>query len=215
MAHAQKPDFVFRRNGRVHLKRRGRQFSRLLAAEECASALVMLDKPRSEGAWEYWLPTPFASFPFTSPSRASPCAIWFQTHSTTDTKCSEQALLPTRIARTFPIRLHHNTTQSRTKITLAFYCSMRVRGTVHYLRYILMPMTVNTFLQKSIRDYKQSLASDADFEESHIISIQHVSKLDTKWMIQPSRWLCHIHRLVTYEAQRHLGGATKDVHVSL
>jgi len=33
MAHAQKPDFVFRRNGRVHLNRLGRQFSRLLAAE--------------------------------------------------------------------------------------------------------------------------------------------------------------------------------------
>jgi len=28
MAHAQKPDFVFRGNGRVHLNRRGRQFSR-------------------------------------------------------------------------------------------------------------------------------------------------------------------------------------------
>ena len=27
MVHAQKPDFVFRRNGRVHLNRRGRQFS--------------------------------------------------------------------------------------------------------------------------------------------------------------------------------------------
>ena len=35
-------------------------------AEVCASALVMLDIPRSEVAWEYWLPTPFASFPFTS-----------------------------------------------------------------------------------------------------------------------------------------------------
>jgi len=30
MAHAQKPDLVFRRNGRVHLNRRRRQFSRLL-----------------------------------------------------------------------------------------------------------------------------------------------------------------------------------------
>jgi hypothetical protein len=29
-------------------KRRGRQFSRLLAADVCASALVMLDTPRSE-----------------------------------------------------------------------------------------------------------------------------------------------------------------------
>ena len=67
MAHSQKTDFVFRRNGRVHLNRRGRQFSRLLAAEVCASALVMLDIPRSEVVWEYWLPTQFASFPFTSP----------------------------------------------------------------------------------------------------------------------------------------------------
>ena len=40
MAHAQKPDFVFRRNGRVHLNRRGRQFSRLLAAKVCASAFI-------------------------------------------------------------------------------------------------------------------------------------------------------------------------------
>jgi len=40
MAHAQKPDFVFRRNGRVHLYLRWRQFNRLLAAEVCASALV-------------------------------------------------------------------------------------------------------------------------------------------------------------------------------
>ena len=67
MAHAHKPDFVFRRNGRVHLNRWGRQFSRLLAAEVCASALVMLGTPRSEVVWEYWLPTPFAIFPFTSP----------------------------------------------------------------------------------------------------------------------------------------------------
>ena len=62
MAHAQKPDFVFR-----HLNRRGRQFSRLLAAELCAPALGTLDTPRSELVWEYWIPTPFASFPFTSP----------------------------------------------------------------------------------------------------------------------------------------------------
>jgi len=68
MAHAQKPDFVFRRNGGVHLNRRGRQFSRLLAAEVCASALVMMDTPRSEVVSEYWLHTPFAIFPFTSPT---------------------------------------------------------------------------------------------------------------------------------------------------
>ena len=67
MAHAQKPDFVFPRNGLVHSNRWGRQFSRLLAAEVCASAWVMVDIPRSEVAWKYWLHTPFASFPFTSP----------------------------------------------------------------------------------------------------------------------------------------------------
>ena len=48
MAHAQKPDLVFQRNGRVHLNRRGCQISRLLAAELCASAVVMLDTPCSE-----------------------------------------------------------------------------------------------------------------------------------------------------------------------
>ena len=48
VAHAQKPDFGFSLNGRVHLNRRGSQFSRLLAAEVCASVLVILDTPRPE-----------------------------------------------------------------------------------------------------------------------------------------------------------------------
>ena len=48
MAQAQKPEFVFRRTRRVHLKWRGRQFIRLLAAEVCASAVVMLDTPCSK-----------------------------------------------------------------------------------------------------------------------------------------------------------------------
>ena len=41
MEHAQKPDFVFRRNGRVRLNLRGCQFSRILAAEVCASAFIV------------------------------------------------------------------------------------------------------------------------------------------------------------------------------
>ena len=48
MAHAQKPDFVFQRNGLVHLNQRGHQFSQLLAAEVCASVVVMLDTSRFE-----------------------------------------------------------------------------------------------------------------------------------------------------------------------
>ena len=41
MAHAQKPDCVFRGNGRIHLYRQGRHFSRLLSAEVCASAFIV------------------------------------------------------------------------------------------------------------------------------------------------------------------------------
>jgi len=71
MAHIQKPDFVFRRNGRVHLNRRGHQFSRLLAAEVWASAFIVgsnagytMFRGSVKG---YWLPNPFASVHFTSP----------------------------------------------------------------------------------------------------------------------------------------------------
>jgi len=67
MAHAQKPDFVFQHNGRVHLNRWGRQFSRLLAAEVCTSAVVMLDTPCSEVVWRVLATHSTRQFPFTSP----------------------------------------------------------------------------------------------------------------------------------------------------
>ena len=51
MSHVEKPDFVSWQNGQVHLKRRGRQFSWLLAAKVCASAVVMVDTPCSEIVW--------------------------------------------------------------------------------------------------------------------------------------------------------------------
>jgi hypothetical protein len=75
-AHAQK-DFVFRRNGRVHLNRRELQFSLLLAAEVCASAVVMLDT-RSDVVWRVLATHYIRQFPLYFPSRASPCAITFQ-----------------------------------------------------------------------------------------------------------------------------------------
>jgi len=84
MARAQKSNFVFRWNGRVHLNRRWRQFNRLLAAEVCASAVVMLDTPCSEIVWRVLATHSIRQFPFHSPSRASPCAITFQLDSTTD-----------------------------------------------------------------------------------------------------------------------------------
>jgi hypothetical protein len=78
MAHTQKPDFVFRRNERVHLNWRGRQFSRLLAAEVCASAVVMLYTPYSEVVWRVLATHSIRQFPLHFPSRASPCAITSQ-----------------------------------------------------------------------------------------------------------------------------------------
>jgi len=81
MAHTQKPDFVFRRNGRIHLNRQERQFSRLLTAEVCASAVVMLDTPCSEEVWRVLATHYIRQFHLHFPSRASPCAITFHLDS--------------------------------------------------------------------------------------------------------------------------------------
>jgi hypothetical protein len=81
MAHAQKPDSFFRRNGRVHLNLRGLQFGRLLAAEVRASAVVMLDTPCSEVVWRVLATHSIRQFPLHFPSRASPCGITFQLDS--------------------------------------------------------------------------------------------------------------------------------------
>ena len=68
----------FALNGGIHLNRRGRQFSRLLAAEVCASAVVMLDTPCSEVVWRVLATHCIRQFPLHFPSVASPCAITFQ-----------------------------------------------------------------------------------------------------------------------------------------
>jgi len=82
MAHAQNSYLVFQRNGRVHLNRRGSQFSRILAVEECGSA----GRP-----WIYHVPRYSARvvatlynrlFPLHFPSHASPCVITFRTACT-------------------------------------------------------------------------------------------------------------------------------------
>jgi hypothetical protein len=82
MVHAQQPEFVYRRNRRIHFNRRGRQFSRLLAAEVCASAVIMLDTPCSEVVWRVLVTHSLRQFPLYFFSRASPCAITFQLDST-------------------------------------------------------------------------------------------------------------------------------------
>jgi hypothetical protein len=81
MAHAHKTDFVFRRNGRVYLNRRGIQFIRLLAAEVCASAVVMLYTPCAEVVWRVLATHYIRQFPLQFASRTSLCAITFQLDS--------------------------------------------------------------------------------------------------------------------------------------
>jgi len=77
----RKPDFLSRRNGRVHLNRLGRQFSRLLAVEVCASAVVMVDTPCSEVVWRVLATHSIRQFPLHFPSCASRCVITFQLDS--------------------------------------------------------------------------------------------------------------------------------------
>jgi len=67
------------------LNRRRRQFSRLLAAEVCASAVVMLDTPCSKVVWMVLATHSIRQFPLHFPYRASPCAITFQLDSTSST----------------------------------------------------------------------------------------------------------------------------------
>jgi hypothetical protein len=80
MTHAQEPDFVLRRNGQAHLNRWGRH-SRLLTAEVCASAVVMLDTPCSVVVCRVLATHSIRQFSLHFPSRASPCAITFQLDS--------------------------------------------------------------------------------------------------------------------------------------
>jgi hypothetical protein len=81
MAHAQKPDFVFRRNEQIHLNRRGHQFNRLLAVKVCTSAIVMVDTPCSEVVRRVLATKSIRQFPLHFPSLASPCVITFQLDS--------------------------------------------------------------------------------------------------------------------------------------
>jgi len=73
IAHAQKSDFFFRWNGRVHLNRRGRQFSRLLADEVCASAFIV---GSNAGYTMFWGSVKGTGYPLhspVSPSLPLPC----------------------------------------------------------------------------------------------------------------------------------------------
>ena len=77
-----KPDFVSAKRTSPFKSAGGRQFSRLLAAEVCASAVVMLDTPCSEVVWRVLATDSIRQFPLHFPSRALPRAITSQLQST-------------------------------------------------------------------------------------------------------------------------------------
>jgi len=85
-AHAQKPDFIFRRNGRVHLNGWGRQFSWLLAGELCTLVCRVCTARASLCSavmWRLLVTHAILLLPLHFSTRAPPCTITFQLDYTT------------------------------------------------------------------------------------------------------------------------------------
>jgi hypothetical protein len=134
MAHAQKPDLVFQGKGRVHFNRRGSQFSRVLAVEESESAgsdcISWIDRvPRYIGRA---LPTrSIRLFPLHFPSRASPCAITFQTDSTVEAVSGRTLLLNCQSFHFVSSVVEHWITQQPWRSVCVFLsCSQRMDNDV-------------------------------------------------------------------------------------
>jgi hypothetical protein len=97
MTHAQKTDFAFRRNGRIHLNwREGRVSTfdcwQASCTHQPAGFVLLVRACILQSCDAYWLPTPFSCFTLHFSARASPCAITFQTQSTTS--CQANCFLP-------------------------------------------------------------------------------------------------------------------------
>jgi len=111
MAHAEKPDFVFRWNGRVHLNHRGVSsvdYWQPRCAHQLLLLVVMLGTPCSEVVWRVLATHSIRQFSLHFPSRASPCAITFHLESTTNVWGSQtknrikngSALVPDKLTKT-------------------------------------------------------------------------------------------------------------------
>jgi len=94
-----------------------RQFSRLLAAEVCASAVVMLDIQCSEVVWRVLVTHSIRQFPLPFPSRASSWAIMFQLESASCKLCVILVLIlkfrENPVRKLWSLNIHtsrHNTT---------------------------------------------------------------------------------------------------------
>ena len=67
MAHAQKPDFVFRRSGRFHLNRQGTSVQSTTGSRGVRICGSNAGYTMFRGSVKGTVPTPFASFRFTTP----------------------------------------------------------------------------------------------------------------------------------------------------
>jgi hypothetical protein len=79
MAHAQKPDFVFRRNGQVHLNRRRASVQSTTSSRVVCISCINVG---SEAVRRVLATHSLHQILLQFPSRASPCAITFQLEST-------------------------------------------------------------------------------------------------------------------------------------
>ena len=82
MAHAQKPDFVFPRNGRVHLNRWGASVQSTAGSRGVRISFSYAGYTTFGGGVRILATHSIRQFPLHFPSRASPCATRFRTSST-------------------------------------------------------------------------------------------------------------------------------------
>jgi hypothetical protein len=83
MAHAQKPGFVFRRNGRVHLNRQGASVQSTTGSRGVRISSSNAGYSMFRGCAKSTDTHSIRQFPHHFPSRASPYAITFQLDSNT------------------------------------------------------------------------------------------------------------------------------------
>jgi len=110
MADAQKPDFVFRLNGRDHLNRPGASVQSTTGSRGVRiSGSNAGYTTCSEVVWRVLETHSIRQFPLHFPSRASPCAITFQLESTSRlldiaSKALLSRSLPYLFRRSSPLR---------------------------------------------------------------------------------------------------------------
>ena len=82
MAHAQKPVFVFRLNGRVHLNRRNESVQSTAGSRGVRISVSNAGYTTSRDRVRVLATHSIRQFPLHFPSRASPCATTFRTQYT-------------------------------------------------------------------------------------------------------------------------------------